>query len=182
MTRRSWLRTSSLRKCSTGRLPWLNIDPAWRALYAREEARIRAALGDRARLIEHVGSTSVPGLAAKPKIDILLTVRDSGDESDYAPPLEAAGFVLRIREPAWHEHRLFGGVDTVVNLHVFSEGCEEVDRLLRFRDHLRANEADRLLYESRKRELAQLRWKYVQNYADAKSAVVEEILQRAAPS
>ena len=124
-------------------------DPAWKALYEREEARIRAALADRARLIEHVGSTSVPGLAAKPKIDILVTVANSGDESDYAPHLEAVGYVLRIREPDWHEHRLFDGVDTVVNLHVFSEGCDEVDRLLRFRDQLRASETDRLLYESR---------------------------------
>ena len=162
-----------------GQVTLAEYDPAWKALYEREEARIRAALADRARLIEHVGSTSVPGLAAKPKIDILVTVANSGDESDYAPPLEAVGYVLRIREPDWHEHRLFDGVDTVVNLHVFSEGCDEVDRLLRFRDQLRASETDRLLYESTKRALAQQKWKYMQNYADAKTAVVEEILLRA---
>jgi GrpB-like predicted nucleotidyltransferase (UPF0157 family) len=154
-------------------------DPAWKELYEREEARIRAALADRARLIEHVGSTSVPGLAAKPKIDILLTVKDSGDEADYAPPLEAVGYVLRIREPDWYEHRLFDGVDPVANFHVFSEGCDEVDRLLRFRDQLRANATDRLLYESTKRALAQQKWKYMQNYADAKAAVVEAILLHA---
>ena len=156
----------------------VEYDPAWAALYEREEARIRAALGDRALLIEHVGSTSVPGLAAKPKIDVLLVVPDSGAEPDYVPALEAVDYVLRIREPDWHEHRVFGGPDTVVNLHVFSKGCEEIERLLRFRDHLRRSEPDRLLYESTKRALAQRTWRYTQNYADAKAVVVEEILGR----
>jgi GrpB-like predicted nucleotidyltransferase (UPF0157 family) len=161
-----------------GTVTLAEYDPAWTALYEREEARIRAALGDRVLRIEHVGSTSVPGLAAKPKIDIVLAVEDSGNEPDYVPPLEAVGYLLRIREPDWHEHRVLGGPDTVVNLHVFSQGCEEIARLLRFRDHLRANEADRLLYENTKRELAQRTWKYLQNYADAKTVIVEEILER----
>jgi GrpB-like predicted nucleotidyltransferase (UPF0157 family) len=157
----------------------VEYDPAWKALSEREEARIRAALGDRARLIEHVGSTSVPGLAGETQDRVPLAVKDSGNESDYVSPLEAVGYALRIREPDWNEHRVFDGVDTVVNLHVFSEGCEEIDRLLRFRDHLRADETDRLLYESTKRALAQQKWKYMQNYADAKAVVVEEILARA---
>jgi GrpB-like predicted nucleotidyltransferase (UPF0157 family) len=151
-------------------------DPAWKTLYRREAARIRGALGDRVLLIEHVGSTAVPGLAAKPKIDIVLAVTDSSCESDYVPALEAVGYVLRIREPGWYEHRLFGGPDTVINLHVFAHGCEEINRLLRFRDRLRSSEADRLHYESTKRALAQQKWKYTQNYADAKAVVVEEIL------
>ena len=88
-------------------------------------------------LLEHTGSTSVPGLAAKPIIDITLAVPDSSDEDAYAPALEAAGYVLRIREPDWHEHRVFKGPDTNVNLHVFSDGCPEIDRMLRFRDWLR---------------------------------------------
>ena len=103
---------------------------------------------------------------------------DSSSESDYVPALEAVGYVLRIREPGWYEHRLFDGPDTVVNLHVFSHECEEINRLLRFRDRLLSSEADRLLYESTKRALAQQKWKYTQNYADAKAVVVEEILAR----
>ena len=154
-------------------------DPEWPALYDREAARIRDALGDRALLVEHVGSTSVPGLAAKPRIDILLVVSDSSDEPAYVPALEAAGYVLRIREHEWHEHRLLNGPDTPVNLHVFSSDCSETERMLAFRDHLRRNEPDRLLYERTKRELAQRTWKYTQHYADAKSEVVEEILARA---
>lgn len=154
-------------------------DPAWPTLFEREERRIRAALGDKVLLLEHAGSTSVPGLAAKPVIDMILVVADSADEDTYVPELEAAGYVLRIREPDWHEHRNFKGPDTNVNLHTFSEGCTEVATMLAFRDHLRENEADRELYLARKRELADREWKYVQNYADAKSDVIAEINARA---
>lgn len=82
-------------------------------------------------------------------------------------------------QPYRYQHRLFKGPDTNVNLHVFSEGCEEIDRMLRFRDWLRSHEDDRLLYEWTKRELAQRTWKHVQHYADAKTAVVREIMARA---
>ena len=158
-----------------------DYDPEWPRRFRREEEKIRAALGDAALQIEHAGSTSVPGLAAKPIIDIVLVVADSTDEGAYVHALEASGYVLRIREPEWFEHRMFRERDTNVNLHVFSRGCEEIDRMLVFRDWLRANESDRELYERTKRELAQNRWKYGQNYADAKTAVVEEIMARAGP-
>jgi GrpB-like predicted nucleotidyltransferase (UPF0157 family) len=154
-------------------------DPQWGVWFARETERIRAALGTRALQVEHVGSTSVPGLAAKPIIDIVLTVADSSDEAAYVPAMEAAGYELRIREPEWFEHRLLKGPDTDVNVHVFGAGCAEVDRMLRFRDHLRTDRADRELYERAKRELAARRWKYVQHYANAKSDVVAEIMARA---
>src|SRR5207247_4647223 len=109
-------------------------DESWPTRFEREAKRIRAALGVRALLVEHAGSTAVPGLAAKPIIDIVLVVERSADEGSYVPPLEAAGYVLRLREPAWFEHRLFKGPDTNVNLHVFSGGCVEVERMLVFRD------------------------------------------------
>ena len=154
-------------------------DADWPRLYEREEARVRAALGDRVVRIAHAGSTSVPGLPAKPVIDIVLEVPDATEEPAYVPHLEAAGYVLQIREPEWFEHRMFKGPDTNVNMHAFSASCPEVDRMLLFRDHLRANEADRELYAAAKRELAARNWKYVQQYADAKSEVVQEILARA---
>jgi GrpB-like predicted nucleotidyltransferase (UPF0157 family) len=154
-------------------------DPEWPRLFAREAARIRGALGDRAPMLEHVGSTSIPGIATKPRIDILLVVPDSSDEPAYVPALEAAGYRLHIREPDWYEHRVFKGPDTDVNLHVFSPGCPEIERMLLFRDHLRSDGADRELYERTKRELARREWKYVQNYADAKGEVVKEIIARA---
>ena len=129
--------------------------------------------------LEHAGSTSVPTLPAKPIIDIALEVPDSTDEAAYVPDLEEAGYVLRIREPDWFEHRLFKGPDTNVNLHVFSASCEETDRMLLFRDWLRTNAADRERYASPKRELAERDWKYMQQYADAKTAVVLAIMARA---
>src|SRR5438552_1931610 len=156
-----------------------DYDPEWPRLFAREAERIQATLGDRVVLLEHVGSTSVPGLAAKPRIDVLLVVANSADEPTYVPALEAAAYVLYIREPDWYEHRLFKGPDTDINLHVFSPGCPEIDRMLLFRNWLRSNASDRRLYERTKRELARGDWKYTQNYADAKTEVVEEILARA---
>jgi GrpB-like predicted nucleotidyltransferase (UPF0157 family) len=154
-------------------------DPAWPALFDREAERIREALGDLVVRLEHTGSTSVPGLAAKPIIDITLVVPDSGDEAAYAPLLEAAGYVLRIREPDWHQHRLFKGPDTDVNLHVFSRGSVELERMVGFRDWLRTHPEDRDLYLRTKRDLAARTWRHVQHYADAKTAVVEEIIARA---
>jgi len=154
-------------------------DPAWALLYQREADRVRATLGPRVRLLEHAGSTSVPGLAAKPIIDMVLAVADSADEAAYVPPLESAGYVLRIREPDWHEHRLFKGPDTNINLHTFSDGSTEIRRMLAFRDRLRTHDDERDLYLATKRELAARHWTYVQDYADAKGEVVEAIIARA---
>jgi GrpB-like predicted nucleotidyltransferase (UPF0157 family) len=162
-----------------GPIELVEYNDAWPRQFAREAERIRTALGDRVALLEHVGSTAVPGLAAKPRIDILLVVARSDDEPAYVPALQSAGYVLRIREPDWYAHRLFKGPDTDINLHVFSDGCPEVERMLRFRDWLRGNADDRALYEQTKRALARGVWKYTQNYADAKSEIVTAILARA---
>ena len=154
-------------------------DDAWPRLYANEARRVVGVLGSRVLMLEHVGSTSVTGLPAKPIIDMLLVVADTSAEQDYVPPMEAAGYVLRIREADWYEHRLFKGPAENINLHVFSDGCVEIDRMLRFRDHLRSNSVDRHLYMRTKQALAARRWDYVQQYADAKTEVVEAIIDRA---
>jgi GrpB-like predicted nucleotidyltransferase (UPF0157 family) len=164
----------------TGKIVLVDYDPEWPRRFAGEASKIRGALGARALRVEHVGSTSVPGLAAKPILDILLAVADSADEATYIPDLEATGYVLRFREPEWFEHRTLKGAEPDVNLHVFSSGCLEVERMLLFRDWLRANDTDRELYERTKRELAQRDWAYMQHYADAKTEAVETILARAA--
>ncbi|HEX2755130.1 MAG TPA: GrpB family protein, partial [Candidatus Limnocylindrales bacterium] len=155
--------------------------PEWPALFTREEARIRATLGARVSRLEHTGSTSVPGLAAKPIIDITMTVADVNDEPAWVPDLEAAGYVLVIREsePDWYDHRVFKGPDTNVNLHTFSAGCVELERMVGFRDWLRTHDEDRELYESTKRKLLKREWTFVQNYADAKTEVVDAITARA---
>jgi Uncharacterized conserved protein len=157
----------------------VDYTPEWPQIFEYKARQIQAILGDRMLMLEHVGSTSVPGLAAKPIIDMLLVVADSADEPAYVPALEAVGYVLRIREPDWYEHRMFKGSDPAINLHVFSPGCSEIDRMLLFRNWLRSNTSDRQLYKHTKRELARQNWQYTQNYADAKTAVVEEILERA---
>lgn len=162
-----------------GKIRVVEYDLRWPEIFAREAERIRAALGEHALQIEHAGSTAVPGLAAKPVIDIILAVTDSREESAYAPALEASRYRLTIREPEWHEHRMFKGSEQETNLHVFSRGCPEIKRMLIFRDWLRANAADRDLYARTKLELGQRRWERVQDYADAKTAIVEEIMSRA---
>jgi GrpB-like predicted nucleotidyltransferase (UPF0157 family) len=154
-------------------------DPEWPGWFAEEETRIRGVLGERVLLLEHVGSTAVPGLPAKPLIDLAMELEDTADEAAYVPELEAAGYVLRIREPDWFEHRLFKGPSRDINLHVFPAGCVEVRRMILFRDWLRANAEDRAVYAGVKRQLAARPWKYVQQYADAKSPVVAEIMARA---
>ncbi len=163
-----------------------DYNPSWPGWYCEEEAAIRAALGALVLRIEHTGSTSVPGLAAKPVIDILLVIPDTTDEVAYVPALEGVGYTLRIREPDWYQHRCLvrrveDGAPWSVNLHVFSPelGAPEIERILTFRDWLRTHDEDRAYYERTKRELAQHDWMFVQHYANAKSDVVEEILRRA---
>lgn len=156
-------------------------DEAWPGLFVEQEQRIRRALGEVALAIHHAGSTSVPGLTAKPVIDILLVVPDPADEPAYVPGLEAAGYTFRVREPEWHQHRFFREDSPRVNLHVFGDRCVEVTRMLAFRDHLRAEDADRALYQQTKLRLAQRSWRLVQDYADAKHDVVLDIMSRALP-
>jgi GrpB-like predicted nucleotidyltransferase (UPF0157 family) len=154
-------------------------DPDWPSQFSRQANHIRDVLSEKVLLLEHVGSTSVPGLSAKPIIDMVLAVSNSADEPSYVPPLEEKGFVLRIREPDWFEHRLLKTPDIAGNLHVFSVGCDEIGRMVAFRNWLRLHDDDRRLYDEIKRELAARTWKDIQNYADAKSEVVQEILARA---
>jgi GrpB-like predicted nucleotidyltransferase (UPF0157 family) len=154
-------------------------DAAWPQMFAAQEAKIRAALGSAALLVEHVGSTSVPGLPAKPVIDVQLAVRDCADETAYRAALEQAGYRLVVREPEWFDHRLFKGADPQTNLHVFSAGCPELDRCRVFRDWLRVSPRDAQLYATTKQELAKREWAHVQDYADAKQGVIAEIMTRA---
>jgi GrpB-like predicted nucleotidyltransferase (UPF0157 family) len=155
-------------------------NPAWPLWFEAEASSVCSVLGEKVLLLEHVGSTSVPGLVAKPSIDIVLVVRDSKDEAAYVTPLEQHGYILRIREPDWHEHRMLKGPRRDIKLHVFSAGCSEVGRMLAFRDWLRSNPEDRKRYEEVKIALAKKDWKFMQSYADAKTEIVESILARAA--
>ena len=165
--------------------PIVLVEPqvSWTEQGAAETARVRSALGDGVLRVEHVGSTSIPGLVAKPILDLVLVVADPDVEPSYVPALEGAGYVLHVREPWWHRHRMLKGVEPAVNLHVFPPECSEPTRMIAFRDRLLADDADRELYAATKRDLAARTWRYTQHYADAKATVVEAILARAgAPS
>jgi len=153
-------------------------DPRWPADFERVRARVVAALGDRALAIEHVGSTAVAGLWAKPLIDVDLAVADSADEASYLPDLEAAGFELRIREPDWEEHRCLGGHEPWTNLHVWSPGGTEARRHVAFRDWLRTHADDRKAYGDLKRQLAEQGFTDVMHYNNAKAGLVYDIYER----
>jgi GrpB-like predicted nucleotidyltransferase (UPF0157 family) len=151
-------------------------DPAWATRFVELEARVLSALGGTALSVEHIGSTSVPGLAAKPIIDVLLVVADVEDEGSYVAALEGAGFVLRVREPG---HRMFRTPDRDVHVHVYGTGDRAITDYLDLRDWLRVDESDRALYADVKRQLAQRPWSDMNHYADAKSDVVQQVLGRA---
>jgi GrpB-like predicted nucleotidyltransferase (UPF0157 family) len=153
--------------------------PEWPVLYEHQARCIETALEGLVIDVHHAGSTSVPGLRAKPIIDIALAVPDSTDEDRYVPALVEAGYEFFMREPDWFEHRLLRRLEPRVNVHVFTVGSPEIDRMLAFRNHLRVDELDRSLYESTKLSLAEREWNTVQDYADAKTQVVSEILARA---
>jgi len=157
-------------------------DPSWPDRFEVLADRIRTALGPRALAVDHVGSTSVPGLAAKPVIDIDLTVADSADEAAWLPDLEAVGFELVIREPWWHEHRCLTHEDPRCNLHVFSPDCPEPIRMLIFRDWLRSHPDDLALYRDAKLGAASASnaaGEHVMEYNARKEPVIRAIYDRA---
>ncbi len=151
-------------------------DPAWADRFQSVRELVETALGGRALAVEHVGSTAVPGLAAKPVVDVQLTVDDVEDEAAYAPALVGAGLVLRVREPG---HRMFRTPARDVHVHVHGAGDPALAERLVLRDHLRRSPGDRALYEATKRALAGRAWPDMDDYADAKSDVIVEILARA---
>jgi GrpB-like predicted nucleotidyltransferase (UPF0157 family) len=162
----------------TARVEVVAPDPSWPEQFQRVRRAISAALGDRAMAVEHVGSTSVPGLWAKPVIDVDLTVADSADEAAYLPDLEAAGFELRVREPQWEEHRMVRGSAPLANVHIWSPGAVEPRRHAAFRDWLRGHPDDRAAYAALKRELAARGFTDVMEYNNHKAALVYDIHER----
>jgi GrpB-like predicted nucleotidyltransferase (UPF0157 family) len=156
-------------------------DPSWPAQFDELAARVRGALGNRVLALEHVGSTSVPDLPAKPIIDIDLTVTDSSDEEAYVPALEQVGFVLQVREAAWHEHRYMVATSPPANLHVWSPGSPEVIRHRMFRDWLRDHPDDRVRYADAKRVAADesnAADETVMAYNLRKQPIIRDILDR----
>jgi len=157
----------------------VDYQPQWVKQFQIHAKKIADAMGNAALRIEHIGSTSVPDLAAKPIIDILLMVENSAEENSYLPQLEAAGYLLRVREPEFFEHRMFRTPQKDVHIHVYSHDSPEIKRNLTFRDRLRRNAKDREIYEQTKRKLATQQWPSMNAYANAKSEVIERIIAAA---
>ena len=151
-------------------------DDRWAQDYLEHRGRILDALAAVGVEVEHIGSTSVPGLAAKPIVDVVVAVPDITAEEDYLDGLLAAGYVLRVREPG---HRLVRTPARDVHVHVYERGDPAIEEYLLLRDHLRRDAADRALYEHVKRELLTRRWDDTNDYADAKSDVIAAIKARA---
>ncbi|MGA8847449.1 MAG: GrpB family protein [Nocardioides sp.] len=156
----------------------VDSDPHWPETYAKHQRRIHAALGLAAR-VEHAGSTAVLGLAAKPIVDILVTVEDITAEEDYLDRLLDAGYELRVREPG---HRMVRTPARDVHVHIYEVGDQEALDLLLFRDHLRSVPDDRDLYERTKRALIDQNWPDMNAYAEAKTEVIGAIMNRARKS
>ena len=156
-------------------------DPTWPAAFERLGSRIRGALGDVALSVEHVGSTSVPDLPAKPIVDVDVTVQDPDDEDSYIPALVALGLLHTVREPWWHGHRALRGMDPRCNVHVFSPASPEAVRHRLFRDWLREHEDDRAVYAAAKRGAAaatNAEGGHVMDYNARKEEVVHAIYER----
>ena len=147
-------------------------DPAWPQRFEAHRERIAAALGELASQVDHVGSTSVPGLAAKPIVDVQVVVADL---DRAAALLEEAGYVLRVREPG---HRVVKAVPPAydANVHLYEPGDPEIAAHLAFRDRLRADDAVRQRYEDLKRSLSGREWPDINHYAAAKGPLIREIL------
>jgi GrpB-like predicted nucleotidyltransferase (UPF0157 family) len=160
----------------------MDYEPLWRDKFQAHANAIDKALGEAALRVEHIGSTAVPRLAAKPIVDILVVVGDSAREELYLPQIEAAGYELRVREPGFHEHRMFRTTTRDVHVHFYSPDSPEIGRNLIFRDRLRNNNEARRTYEDVKRKLATQSWADMNAYADAKSEVIERIIADARES
>lgn len=156
----------------------VDYDPSWPAAYDELRDAIVRALGNAVLSVEHVGSTSVPGLAAKPVIDIDLTVADSGDESAWLPALEAVGLELSVREPEWEQHRCLRAHAPRGNVHIWSPGSIEAQRHVVFRDWLRTHPSDRDHYANIKRTVAAEGHTDVMDYNNAKGAMIYDLYER----
>lgn len=150
----------------------------WHEDFLYLKGLVASALGEKALAIEHIGSTSVEGLHAKPIIDMDLLVADSSNEESYLQDLTDKAFVLTIREPEWEEHRMFKFANPACNLHVFSRDSIEYRRHVAFRDWLNENEEDRLLYGNLKRSLALKSFDSVMAYNNEKAELIYEIYER----
>jgi GrpB-like predicted nucleotidyltransferase (UPF0157 family) len=171
-----WLDHAVIGERRPGPVKLVEYDADWPARFERLRGPLADRLGPTARRIEHVGSTAIPGMAAKPIVDVLVTVEDVEDEARYLPAIVELGYELRVRETG---HRMFRPPSRDAHVHVCNEGSREHHDYLLLRDWLRRSEKDRDDYGRLKRKLATEDWPDVNYYARAKGLLISEILNRA---
>jgi len=157
-------------------------DPGWSSRFETESARIEAALGDRVVRVEHVGSTAVPGLGAKPVVDIQVSVRSMVPRAAYVEPLAQLGYRWAL-DPWTDEHEFFSRDEDgrrAFHIHVCGEGSEWEQRHIAFRDWLRNHPDDAAAYERLKRDLAERHPRDTYTYAAEKTAFIREVEARIA--
>ena len=159
----------------------VEFDREWPARFASWRDLIARSLGRSTLRIDHIGSTSVPGLMAKPIVDIQISVSDISDEERYVPELERLGVQLRSRDDLHRYFRPFADRPRNVHVHVCPAGSEWERRHLLFRAYLRANPAPRVVYVEAKREAARVWMDDGWAYTDAKSGVILDIMEEAEP-
>ncbi|MEA2678214.1 MAG: hypothetical protein QOJ81_2355, partial [Chloroflexota bacterium] len=156
-----------------------DYDPSWPGRYEEMRARLAEGLGGMALRIDHVGSTAVPGLAAKPIIDIEISVPDVADVASFKNAIEAQGFASRMIEPGHHYFRPPPGLPRDFQVHVCTIGSDWERRHLLFRDFLRADPDTAAGYEALKRDLAtRFTWDRIA-YTDAKGPFIDAAISRA---
>ena len=157
-------------------------NPAWGQEYKRQAAHLREILGDVIIQIEHIGSTALPDIVAKPQIDILVKVRNLEEVRNHVPDLESHGYTSRGDFTATGEE--YFTVDApdgarLVSIHMMSKDNKEGDDMVILRDYLIANEADRRLYEQTKLTLKGTHPDSYNAYSKEKRTVIDEIKDRA---
>lgn len=158
-------------------------DPRWRQAFQAEAKRVAAALGENAVAIHHVGSTAIPGIYAKPVIDLLVEVRDVTEADGRSPAMESLGYQV-MGEFGIPGRRYFRKDDQegtrTHHIHAFQAGSGEVERHLAFRDYLIAHPEDAQRYSELKRKLASEHPQSMDAYMDGKDGFIKEMERRAA--
>ena len=158
-------------------------DPNWRQEFRQEAARISAAAGSNAVAVHHVGSTAIPGIYAKPVIDLLLVVWDLAALDEKQPEMEALGYEAR-GEYGIPGRRFFRRDDKhgdrTHQVHAFEDGSPQIARHLAFRDYMIAHPETAQEYSDLKRELAAQHPSDIEAYMDGKNEFIQEVDKRAA--
>lgn len=163
---------------ASGEVSLTRAHDAWAATYQRERARIVAALGEHLLDIQHVGSTSIPNVPAKPILDILVGVRDFDEATVCIAPMIAIGYTYRGENGIPRRHYFVKGDPRTHHVHMVEIGSDHWRVTLRFRDLLRMNLALASEYAREKERLALLHSGNREGYQRDKNKVVESILAK----